>query len=94
VIRRVDGSLAVGGSVRIHAGPDTERIRCRFTRVEPAEGFSWRFHERHPLLDRGEHSFQAEALGFGRSRAWTRSPSPASSSRSVGTGPTSASTPA
>lgn len=94
VVRRVDGRLAVGSVVTFHVGRDLERIDCRVVRVEEEGGFSWRFHERHPLLYRGEHSFRLEALDGGRTQLADQEPSPASSSRSAGARSTPGSTPA
>lgn len=64
VIRRVEGNLTVGETVRMTANsPDGERQwTCRISRHQDGREFAWRFTDRHPLLYRGEHTFCVIAI--------------------------------
>lgn len=64
VIRRVEGNLTVGETVRMTAqAPDGEhQWSCRISRYRDGREFAWQFTDRHPLLYRGEHTFCVIAI--------------------------------
>lgn len=64
VIRRVEGPLVVGQTVRMTANsPDGEQQwTCRISRHRDGREFAWQFTDRHPLLYRGEHTFCVIAI--------------------------------
>jgi len=89
VIRRVEGPLTVGETVRMTANsPDGEQQwTCRISRHQDGREFAWRFTDRHPLLYRGEHTFchrhqrALHPLHPCRNLPWAAHPRPPPSSR-------------
>jgi hypothetical protein len=65
VIRRVEGNLTVGQTVRMTASSagGERRWACRISRHQDGREFAWQFTDRHPLLYRGEHTFCVIAIG-------------------------------